>query len=207
MLADGMSHPAHPAPHHHGDSWDNRASAYARRADHLEPRLRAVTEALLDAVGAGPGVRLLDLACGPGHTAAAAQARKADVLGLDLSAGMIGEARARFPSVRFAVGDMATPPAGPWDAIQCRDAHHADLAWMAAAFQVLRRGGRIALAETEPSGHGDHGGKRPAAEWKRLLEGAGFVDVAFDRIGVRLPGVDGASDAAITVAIVAGHKP
>lgn len=199
------------APHHHarGDSWDDLAPAYARNADQAEPKRRAVTEALLDAAGATPGTRLLDLACGPGHTTAAAHARGANVLGVDRSAGMIFQARQRFPGVPFAVGDMATPPAGPWDAIMCRDAHHADPAWMVAAFRVLRSAGRIALAETEPEGPGDQGGKVEASEWVRRLEEAGFVGVTSREFHVGLPDRANQSDAfgQAQVSIIAGSKP
>lgn len=146
------------------------------------------TEALLDAVQAGPGVRLLDLACGPGHTAAAARSRGATVLGIDSSAAMIEQARQRFPALSFAVEDMAHPPAGPWDAITCRfGAHHAGPAWLGAAFRALRNGGRIAIVENEPLGAHDHGGKVTASEWKRRLEEAGFVEVSVRALKVRIP--------------------
>ena len=61
-------------------------------------------EPLLDAVGAGPGVRILDVATGPGYVAGAAARRKADVVGIDFSVPMLAEARRREPAVDFREG-------------------------------------------------------------------------------------------------------
>jgi ubiquinone/menaquinone biosynthesis C-methylase UbiE len=61
--------------------------------------------ALLDAAGAGPGVRVLDVATGPGFAAAAAAERGASVTGIDFSSSMIAEARRNFPGLDFREGD------------------------------------------------------------------------------------------------------
>lgn len=60
---------------------------------------------LLDALETGPGMRLLDLACGPGYVAAEAARRGAQVLGLDFSAAMVALARQRHPQLEFREGD------------------------------------------------------------------------------------------------------
>lgn len=62
-------------------------------------------EPLLDAVGARKGVRLLDVASGPGYVAAAAAARGATVTGVDFAAAMVAEARRRYPAIEFREGD------------------------------------------------------------------------------------------------------
>src|SRR5256886_14926950 len=62
-------------------------------------------EPLLDAVGLRPGVRLLDVATGPGYVAAAAAARGARVVGIDFSAPMVARARELNPAVEFQEGD------------------------------------------------------------------------------------------------------
>src|ERR671933_523234 len=49
--------------------WEGAAAAYA---EYWGPLTRQAVEPLLDAVGAGPGVRLLDVATGPGYVAAGA---------------------------------------------------------------------------------------------------------------------------------------
>lgn len=183
-------------PHEHRDahgSWSERADAYDRDMSAREPALRDLTEALLDAAGAGPGIRLLDLACGPGHATAAARARGADVLGIDVTPAMIDAARRRFPGVPFAVADMRDPPAGPWDAITCRlGAHHVDDAWLAAASRVLAPGGRLAIAELAPiDERARRNGMREADAWVEAMARAGFVDVGARRIDLasrRAPG-------------------
>src|SRR5687767_1037147 len=122
----GMNH-----AHVHGpDGWDESAQQYDTVMALIEPALGSLTTALLDAVGVARGTRLLDLACGPGHTTAAATARGASALGIDLSPQMVGAARKRFPEVAFQVDDMRALPAGPWDAIVCRfGVHHVDPSW------------------------------------------------------------------------------
>src|SRR5205809_5749972 len=59
---------------------------------------------LLDAAGAGPGVRLLDVACGPGYAAAAAVERGSSVIGIDFSSEMVAIARRRSPRIEFREG-------------------------------------------------------------------------------------------------------
>jgi ubiquinone/menaquinone biosynthesis C-methylase UbiE len=180
--------------HDHSDVqslWDAQAVSYSQKADRMEPGLRAVTGALLDAVGLAPGMRLLDLGCGSGHTTAEAHGRGAEVLGLDQSPAMVSEARVRFPAVRFMVGDMMKPPQGPWDAITCRfAAHHAGPAWLSASWRVLRPSGRIAIAELgpePPDQTGKQSGKVGPAEWCRRFDETGFVDVAVVPLRVQLP--------------------
>lgn len=171
--------------------WDAEAEGYGRKADQLEPALDRVTNALLDAVRAGPGQRLLDLACGPGHVTKAARLRGAEAVGLDRSPAMVAGATRRFPDAAFVLGDMDDPPAGPWDAIVCRfGAHHVDGSWLAAARQILGPGGRIAIAEVAPPpgrDPRDRHGKLEPSEWRRRFEAAGFDEVAVQRCEVHLP--------------------
>jgi ubiquinone/menaquinone biosynthesis C-methylase UbiE len=74
---------------------------------------------LLDSVAAGKGVRLLDVATGPGYVAAAAAKRGAASIGIDFSAPMVTEARRRHPGIEFQEGDAeALPfPDGSFDAV------------------------------------------------------------------------------------------
>src|SRR5258708_13647989 len=74
-------------------------------------------DSLLDAVRAGPGVRLLDVACGPGYAAAAAARPGARATGIDFSAPMVAQARRTYPEADSHAGD-AEPNAfaeGPSD--------------------------------------------------------------------------------------------
>ena len=70
------------------------------------------------AARAGGGI-VCDLGCGPGHVARYLHERGADVIGVDLSPGMIERARQLVPGVPFAVGDMRALDAadGAWQAI------------------------------------------------------------------------------------------
>jgi SAM-dependent methyltransferase len=51
-----------------------------------------------------------DLGCGPGQVAAFLKDCGADVCGVDLSTGMVDEARRRKPEIPFTVGDMLDLP-------------------------------------------------------------------------------------------------
>lgn len=83
------------------------ASAYDRLFGGVTTR---VVEPLLDAVGAGPETRLLDVATGPGYVAERAVARGADAVGLDLSEAMLESARTRVPGAEFVHGDATALP-------------------------------------------------------------------------------------------------
>ncbi|MGH8679684.1 MAG: class I SAM-dependent methyltransferase [Burkholderiales bacterium] len=65
---------------------------------------------LLDAVHASAGMRLLDVASGPGYVAAAAARRGVAATGLDFSAAMIAEAAALHPGVEFLEGNAERLP-------------------------------------------------------------------------------------------------
>ena len=60
---------------------------------------------LLDAVAVRRGLRLLDIACGPGYVSEAAAGRGAYPVGLDVAEAMIHRARRRCPGLSFVVGD------------------------------------------------------------------------------------------------------
>ena len=62
---------------------------------------------LLDEMAArAEGGVICDLGCGPGHVARYLHERGANVIGVDLSPGMVAQARALTPAVPFQVGDM-----------------------------------------------------------------------------------------------------
>jgi SAM-dependent methyltransferase len=60
-----------------------------------------------------------DLGCGPGHVARYLHERGVRVMGLDLSAEMVGQARRRNPGIEFRQGDMLSPDIedGAWDGV------------------------------------------------------------------------------------------
>ena len=123
--------------------WERAAAFYA---DAFGALTNQTADALLDAVSAQQGTRLLDVACGPGFIAGAAAQRGASVVGLDFSVAMIAEARRRRPSITFQEGDAEALPfdAASFDAVVMNFGllHLArpDAA-LAEAFRVLRPGG------------------------------------------------------------------
>jgi SAM-dependent methyltransferase len=149
----------------------------------MEPELSKATQAMLEAAHIGPGMKVLDVACGPGHTTAAATAAGAQATGIDSSPEMIRHAAAQFPNSKFHVGDMLEPPLGPWGAILCRlGGHHADPQWISAAAKELAPGGRVAIAETDAiDDEARSKNMRSPDEWIRIMKDAGLVHVVATR--------------------------
>lgn len=144
--------------------FDRTATSYDRINDGLALgsggwyRRRALRQA-----GLRPGQRLLDVAVGTGAVARQARRITPDVIGLDLSAGMLGVARANLPDLPLIQAEG--------EALPLRDAsvdfvsmgyalrHVADLGTLFAEFRrVLRPGGRVLLLEiARPEGRFAHG--------------------------------------------------
>ncbi|SAK73391.1 methyltransferase type 11 [Caballeronia temeraria] len=167
--------------------------------------------ALLDALAVGPGIRMLDVAAGPGNLAAAAIERGATATAVDFSASMIAHARQLHPEIEFEHADAEHLPFGDesFDAVGINfgmlhfpEPERA----LDEAARVLRRRGRIAFtAWAMPEravGFGMvldavrlHGtldiGLPPAppffrfgdpAECVRVLTEAGFIDARADEV-------------------------
>ena len=134
------------------DGWESVAAPYRDAFSSLT--LQSV-EALLDAVGAAPGVRLLDVACGPGDASAAAAARGATVTGMDFAQAMVAQASRLHPGVTFRTGDAESLPFadGSFDAVVINFGvlHFADPdRAIAEAGRVLVAGGRFAFTVWAP---------------------------------------------------------
>ena len=87
-------------------SYDAVATGYA---DHLADELlgQPFERWLLDRIAAhADGGPVVEVGCGPGHVTAYLADAGADAFGVDLSPGMIAEARARFPDGSYEVGDL-----------------------------------------------------------------------------------------------------
>ena len=80
--------------------------------DRLEKQARFLTRWILDGVEAGPGARVLDLACGTGAMMRRLAARLPDVqlFGCDLSRSQLRAARARSPGAPLVNGNAAALP-------------------------------------------------------------------------------------------------
>ena len=89
------------------ESYDRVAEPYTERMfDELsgKPLDRQLLDRLAESVGGiGP---ICDLGCGPGQIARYLHGRGVEVCGVDLSAGMVAQARSLNPGIPFAQGDM-----------------------------------------------------------------------------------------------------
>jgi SAM-dependent methyltransferase len=127
--------------------WEKAASAYDRRFGELTSQSIGP---LLDAAGATPGSRLLDVACGPGYVAAAAARRGSSVVGVDFSSSMVAIAAATNPELEFREGDAEKLdlPDSSFDAVVMNFGMlHLERpeSAIAEAFRVLSPGGRYAF--------------------------------------------------------------
>jgi len=100
------------------EGWDARAGAYndftGQVTTQAIPTLLAMAEI-------APGKHVLDLCCGTGRAAGAAQALGAHAEGIDVSTAMVDAARHAFPKAVFDVGDAESIPRedNMFDALIC----------------------------------------------------------------------------------------
>ena len=114
-----------------------------------------------------PGERILDLGCGTGELTSEIAAHGALVIGVDRSRHMIDEARKKFPSLEFLVGDARALPFGEeFDAVFSNAALH----WIQEAEQAVAGISRA----LKPCGRfvAEFGGKGNIAHLLAALENA-----------------------------------
>ena len=153
-------------------SYDAVAAAYADQfSDELrhKPLDRALLAAFAEQVrlAGSRRSRVWDVGCGPGQVTAFLAGLGLDAAGVDLSDGMVAQARARHPDLEFCTGSMTALPApdGSWDGlVSFYSLIHliddADVRTALAEFRrVLAAGGLLLLAV--------HAGEevRHTAEW------------------------------------------
>jgi ubiquinone/menaquinone biosynthesis C-methylase UbiE len=127
--------------------WDAKAAGYDDFLGQVTCRL---VEPLLDAVAARRGVRLLDVATGPGYAAARAAERGGSVVGVDIAEEMVALASRLQPQLEFRIASAEALPFAndSFDAVVANFAllHFARPELAAAEFvRVLVPGGRLAL--------------------------------------------------------------
>jgi ubiquinone/menaquinone biosynthesis C-methylase UbiE len=125
--------------------WEAAAGTYAEAFDQFTTQ---AIEPLLNAVAAGPDVRLLDVACGPGWLAAAGATRRASVVGIDFAESVLAEARRCHPGLDFRQGNAEELPFGDgeFDAVaMCFGLLHLARPEQALreTYRVLRSGGKV----------------------------------------------------------------
>ncbi len=105
--------------------------------------------ALFTGLAIGPGVDLVDIACGSGLAIRVADAAGARVAGIDASADLVGIARERTPGADLRVGSMYSLP---WPDESFDVAVSVNGIWggcgpaLDEAFRVVRPGGRIGIS-------------------------------------------------------------
>ncbi|SHI57904.1 Ubiquinone/menaquinone biosynthesis C-methylase UbiE [Hymenobacter daecheongensis DSM 21074] len=177
---------------------------FDRQAAHYNAQWNAWTEAslhwLLTHAACQPTDEVLDVATGTGFTALAFAPYVQSVVGLDVSEGMLAQARRKqaelgLANVRWQEGAAeALPfPDGAFSLVTCRIApHHFDSVprFLAEVARVLRPGGRLLLADTtvpdddpataawqnrvEALRDPSHRRNLPPREWRQQLEAAGL---------------------------------
>ena len=116
-------------------------------------------QGLLDLLNPQPGERVLDLGCGPGNLTQKIADCGVDVVGIDSSPAMIGQARQNYPRLNFVLANAAEMKfASEFDAVFSNAALH----WMLDARSVacgiaraLKKNGRL-VAELGGKGNIAH---------------------------------------------------
>jgi SAM-dependent methyltransferase len=87
--------------------YDKVAGQYIERIfnelDH-KPLDRLLLDRFVESIGSSG--RVCDLGCGPGHVTTYLHRRGVDVFGIDLSSGMVDQARQLCPDIQFKTGNM-----------------------------------------------------------------------------------------------------
>ena len=108
--------------------------------------------ATVKAIDPQPGERVLDIAAGTGTSAASIARSGATVVGVDISEGMLEEARRKHRDVEFVLGDAEKLPfhADEFDAVTIsfgiRNVNDPKLA-LSEMYRVLKPGGRLVICE------------------------------------------------------------
>jgi ubiquinone/menaquinone biosynthesis C-methylase UbiE len=138
--------------------YDRIAPTYDRRF--AANRREATTVALLELIEGAGAERILEVGCGTGHWLAGLDALGRQVYGLDLSAGMLQQARKRRAQIHLVRGraEHLPFPGAAFDLVYCVNAiHHfgRPRAFVAEARRLLAPGGRLAVIGTDPHGRAE----------------------------------------------------
>lgn len=129
-----------------GQAWGARAWDWALLQ---EPVHANSYDQLQQLTGVGPGVRLLDVACGSGLALQRAEARGAVCFGIDASEGLLAVAADRAPGASLTLGDTADLPYedDAFDVVTCvNGVQYGGERTLQEVARVLRPGGRFGMA-------------------------------------------------------------
>lgn len=142
---------ATPGPHE--TSYDRAAHEYARRSFH-ELKFKPLDCEVLNLFAQRVEGPVCDLGCGPGQVARYLTDRGVQVMGMDISSGMLAQARKLSPDITFQRGDMFALPV-------------MDECWggIAAFYSVIH-----SAREQVPA---------LLLEWKRVLRPGGWLVLSF----------------------------
>lgn len=194
-------------PSGHGGAQTPQVSSqqqFDRQAPHYNEQWNQWSEAslawMLERAECTPDDRILDVATGTGFTAFAFASRVREVVGLDISSGMLEQARARaaaqqITNVSFQQGaaESLPFPDGDFDIVTSRVAPHHFLLlnkFIQECWRVLKPGGRLLITDTSvPDGAPEvdewqngveqirdksHVRNYPPAEWRQVAEKNGL---------------------------------
>jgi ubiquinone/menaquinone biosynthesis C-methylase UbiE len=179
------------------DQHNQQAEGYARLSDSLGKGDRSAQ--LRERIGAGPDDEVLDVACGPGRLSLDLAGHVKSVTGLDLTPGMLDQARAAAGgqgNVRFVEGDAAAMPFADASfsvVISSAAFHHFEAPdrVLAEMVRVCRPGGRVVVSDVMPAPDKtaaydrmeklrdpSHGHAHSAAELRAMGRGLGLGEPA-----------------------------
>lgn len=167
-------------------SVDSNPYERAGWGDSLRPGGPALTLALLEAAGLPPGAAVLDVGCGRGDSCALLRSEGFCAAGLDRSAALLAQGRARYPDLPLFAGDGAAPPFPPasLDALlmECALSAMDAPAVLAGCAPLLRPGGLLLLADLYARGPENLSALpalRSRAGLEALLAACGFRTLGF----------------------------
>ena len=199
--------------------------------DYYHPGGLALSRRMGTMMGLEPGMRVADIASGPGTTAIAlAETFQVSMVGLELGANSAAGAnraarqRGLEASVRFVVGDAERVPLADAcvDAVVCECAlctFPGKASGVAEMARLLVPGGRAGIADVtlEPGGLPDElegaaawigclAGALPTAGYRRLLQDAGLAVVATEPHDAALVAMVDQVEARLVALKIAGHR-
>lgn len=182
-----------------GDPVEETVHIYDRRADEYAGRWLnspVVTRQCADfaaSIDRSFGLRILDIGCGPGRDAKYFLDREFEVVGIDLSGGLLKIARQEVPGATFFKMDMrhlGFAPASFGGLWVCASFLHIPkkegLDTLCGFRRILRSGGSLFLSIKEGDGEAIDGrgifyAYYQAGELRQLVETAGFETIRLDR--------------------------